>query len=142
MLEEGKYYSFKHIKLVRLEDHKEYMILENPFKIRHTVYYANYSAYNLQVMTDLVCKVEKINCTGRIYSEPQHSVYKSGEKYLSTTYFVIETGKGLIVSLLDCFNNMISMTVNENYTGFANERKQILAKIVNIKNGIPELTTI
>lgn len=71
-----------------------------------------------------------------------HPVYKSGEKYLFTIYFVIEIEKVLIVSLLDCFNNMISMTLNENYTGFANERKQILAKIVNIKKEIPELTTI
>lgn len=142
MLEEGKYYSFRYIKLVTLEDHKEYMILEDPYGIRHTVYHAYYSAYSLQIMSYIMCKVEKINCTGRVYLEPQHPVYYTGEKYLFSVYSVLEADEGLIVSLLDCFNNMVRMSVNEDYAGLVNERKQILARIVNIKKGIPELTTV
>jgi len=75
---EGVTYPFNFIKLVPLSDHMNYMLMEDPYGIRHLVPYEFYISYNLQPGNVVCCRVDKINCTGRVFLEPEHPHYQTG----------------------------------------------------------------
>jgi len=52
-------------------------ILENKL-IMTSVYYDN-EIYNLKIGMEITCYVDKINCNGRIFLEPEHPYYKIGD---------------------------------------------------------------
>lgn len=79
MLRTGVDYLFAFIRVVKLQDDQEYMVMEDPFGIRHMVPFACYRSYKLVPGSTVLCRVDKINCTGRVYLEPEHPVYKRGE---------------------------------------------------------------
>lgn len=136
-LEEGATYIFKYIKLVTLSDDQEYMILEDQYNIRHTVPYNYYINYKLTIGTEVECKVDKINCTGRVFLEPKHPLYREGEVYNFTTNIVnIENTNR--TAIVDCFNNIIDVNINDKlFPGKIFE--QVEARIIKITRGIPEL---
>ncbi len=70
-LEQGQTYQFIYKKLVILEDGKEYMVVEDPFSVRHFIDYQ--PGYESGILPDgtITCEVVKINCTGRIFLEPK-----------------------------------------------------------------------
>jgi len=51
-------------------DHKKYLLAEQ-----------YYGPYNLSVGQTINCSVDKINCSGKIFLEPDHPYYKVGERY-------------------------------------------------------------
>ncbi|MFZ4706212.1 MAG: hypothetical protein ACOYMF_09435 [Bacteroidales bacterium] len=71
-LEVGKHYLFQVISIVTLQDGQAYYILEDPFKIRHFLLCKNYKDYGVENGQSIACKVDKINCTGRVYLNPNH----------------------------------------------------------------------
>ncbi len=80
-LTEGEVYAFTFKKLVTLSDGEDYMVMEDPFGIRHMITYKYYMKYGLKPGTTVNCVVDKINCTGRVFLEPEHPVYKKGAKF-------------------------------------------------------------
>ncbi len=139
LLKEGHYYPFKYIKCVTLEDNNEYMILEDQFGIRHFLEHESFKAYNLSVSDNIICLVAKINCTGRIYLEPEHPVYKIGNQYPFIITSAIELSEGVQLTVNDCYNNQIYLNVACKIQELPCISKTILAKVENIKKGIPEL---
>ncbi len=81
-LTEGEVYAFSFEKLITLSDEEDYMVMEDPFGIRHMIMYKYYMHYGLKPGTTVHCMVDKINCTGRVFLEPEHPVYKKGTKFL------------------------------------------------------------
>ncbi|MHC1774212.1 MAG: hypothetical protein AB9834_02245 [Lentimicrobium sp.] len=81
-LAEGEVYAFTFEKLITLSDGEDYMVMEDPFGIRHMITYKYYLNYGLKPGTTVNCVVDKINCTGRVFLEPEHPVYKKGTKFL------------------------------------------------------------
>lgn len=139
-LKEGTYHTFKFIKCVRLEDGKEYMILEDSSNTRHFVDYEPYKPYNLNSSSELVCLVDKINCTGRIYLEPEHPVYKVGQIYEFNVLTFTQKESAINIIVQDCFNNSIEVE-EPNHRIYTEYRPNtIKAKILRIKKGIPEIT--
>ncbi len=139
LLKEGKCYSFKYIKCVTLEDNNQYMILEDLFGIRHFIEYQPYKAYNLEVSDDIQCLVAKINCTGRIYLEPDHPVYKVGMSYLFNIISVMEQPGGYQFTVNDCFKNEIVLNIEGNLHHLPKVGESISARVESIKKGTPTL---
>lgn len=139
LLKEGYYYSFKYIKCVTLEDDNKYMIFEDQFGIRHFIEYEPYKAYNLSISDNVNCLVAKINCTGRIYLEPEHPVYKAGNNYSFEIILIKECTESLQLTVKDCFDNQVNLTVDFNIYGMLSVGKTIPARVESIKKGIPEL---
>jgi hypothetical protein len=78
---EGETYPFQFIRIIPLSDNMNYMLMEDPFGIRHLVPYEYYSQYGLQTGTTVNCRIDKINCTGRVFLEPEHPFYKTGSTF-------------------------------------------------------------
>jgi hypothetical protein len=141
-VEEGKRYQFQVTGLVTLQDEQVYFILEDPYKIRHLLPSGYYAEYGIEVGQSIICKVDKINCTGRVYLEPNHPYYSEGQIYNFTFCAIrrkIRTKK-LLLFVADVFNNEISVDcpkelVIENIEN--NKLDKVRCRILRIRKGKP-----
>ena len=80
-LEQGKQYTFYFQKKVPLPDNFWYFIIIDPFGAKHLLPVEYYTHYNLKTGNSYQCKVDKINCLGRVFIEPPHPFYQEGKSY-------------------------------------------------------------
>lgn len=80
-LEEGRYYNFVPLRTITLPDSNENLILTGPDGKKYLLPLSFYNEYKLTERSEIVCKVDKINCSGKVFLEPQHPYYKEGEYY-------------------------------------------------------------
>lgn len=139
VLKEGQYYDFRYVKNVTLEDENQYMILEDQYGFRYFVESKCYEKYKLSSSRLIKCYVDKINCTGRIFLEPEHPVYKRGEVYEFDVCSIISTEEGTLVSVSDCFGNIISLRACIELNEEEASPTKISGVITKIKKGIPEI---
>ncbi len=81
MLLEGEIYNFLVCKTTVFPDGEEYYVLESPFKTKHLLSKRTYFHYNFCLNNEIKCKVDRINCSLRIFLEPEHPVYKINGVY-------------------------------------------------------------
>lgn len=80
-LEEGRSYSFTKVKSIVLPGGEVNLILEGPDGKKYLLPVERYGEYNLRTKPELICKVDKINCSGKVFLEPEHPYYREGESY-------------------------------------------------------------
>lgn len=81
-LEEGSEYLFNIHKRVSLPGNDEdVFILIGPDSKKYLLPGKYYENYDLRIGQNVVCKLDKINCSGQIFLEPEHPKYKIGEEY-------------------------------------------------------------
>ncbi len=80
-LKEGAVYPFRVRKTVSLGPDDEYYVLEDPngYKILLTKSY--YVGYGFEPGQIINCRVDKVNCNGKVFLEPEHPFYREGEVY-------------------------------------------------------------
>ncbi len=81
VLREGNKYDFEIKKLIRLSDEQSYFILIDPYGKKHLMFDRYYIHYGMKTGDVICCNIDKINCNGRIYLEPQHPYYQNGRNY-------------------------------------------------------------
>lgn len=133
-LEQGKWYKFILQKLVTLGDGNTYMVLEDPFSIRHFIEYLPYQVYNLSLNEEINCLVEKINCTGRVILEPKHPIYKIGEVYEFPIISVESKPNGYRTILKDALGKNF-----EYLTALPLKGNSLKARVIKITKGLPEI---
>jgi len=140
-LEEGKRYIFKVIGKVTLQDEQAYYILEDPHKIRHLLPSWLYKYYGIKTGQTITCKVDKINCTGRVYLEPEHPCYKEGQTYDFTVSSINKNTfpDKLSIDIIDIFSNKISVDCPKDLKIDNNENAKISCRIIRIRKGIPKV---
>jgi hypothetical protein len=74
-LEEGHEYNFFVEKLIDLPDGK-YFILRDEWERKYLLPQIYYTTYNIKEGMNIICNVNKINCNGKVFLEPQHPIYK------------------------------------------------------------------
>ena len=79
---EGDWFPFKVHNFVQLQDGAWYYIMLDVNGSKHFMSAIGYESYNIRPGDEIICKIDKINCTGRIYLEPRHPHYNEGESYL------------------------------------------------------------
>ena len=79
-LEKGKYYSFNFYKKIEFEG-EDYWLCIDPFNKKHMLKSAWYDKYNFEAGKDYSCRIDKINCTGQLFIEPEHPIYKERQAY-------------------------------------------------------------
>lgn len=89
-LEEGKYYTFTNVKSIVLPGGELNMILAGPDGKKYLLPVERYAGYNLGTKAEIRCKIDKINCSGKVFLEPEHPYYREGESY----FFIISGGPG------------------------------------------------
>ncbi|GAP44497.1 hypothetical protein TBC1_12305 [Lentimicrobium saccharophilum] len=145
-LEEGKTYIFRYLKQVILSDGEAYMVMEDPFGIRHMLLYRYYQQFNLQPDSAVRCRVDKINCTGRVFLEPEHPYYKPG----TTGFFAVvwagfrTSGNSVSRTIVvrDIFNNEVEVIVPPDYRDNLRAGARVVCAINDIRKGRPELSLI
>lgn len=80
-LTEGKTYPFLYLKNIALEPGNEYMVMQEPRGYKILVPFGFYKEYGFQTGQTILCRVDKINCNGRMFLEPQHPTYEEGKLY-------------------------------------------------------------
>jgi hypothetical protein len=94
-LTEGEYYPFSIIK--KMEMGKEsYFVMQDPMGYKILMPASFYTLYGFEPGQTITCRVDKINCNGRMFLEPMHPFYKEGEVY----EFKV-TDKGFRINILD-----------------------------------------
>jgi hypothetical protein len=68
-------------KLVLPGTDEQNFILLGPDKKKYLLSEHYYENYHLKVGQTIVCTIDKINCSGKIFLEPDHPYYKIGERY-------------------------------------------------------------
>ena len=110
-------YVFRVVKLITLHDQKKFWILEDSDGIRYMLNASYYTDYGISINQSITCKVDKINCSGKIYLEPNHPIYQEGEIYS----FPIDSSVRIdskhheyaaVVTVVDVFYNKWSVSMN------------------------------
>lgn len=81
-MEQGKYYLFVFHKIIKSPEGTDYFVLIDPFGQKHLIPARFYTSYVLVIGQKYLCKVDKINCLGRVFIEPPHPFYKENQTYL------------------------------------------------------------
>lgn len=79
---EGDNHQFKITGFTEIPGTEEsFYILENNIGGKHLLKSSPFKHYNLEIGKQVICKIDKINCSGKIFLEPKNPIYKEGEIY-------------------------------------------------------------
>lgn len=121
-------------------ENEEYYVLESEFGKNHLIAKKYYGNYNFKIGEKINCYVDKINCAGQIFLEPEHPFYKLNERYR----FKIKTsGTKMIKEIVDFGlfleniygEEIFFRTSRENAELFL-QKNEIELKLIRIKKGI------
>lgn len=94
-LTEGNYYPFKILKTMELGS-DSFFVMKDPlgYKILMPAHF--YHHYGFESGQTIECRVDKINCNGRMFLEPVHPHYREGQIY---EFEVLNSG--VLINILD-----------------------------------------
>lgn len=87
-LTEGQCYPFLILKVMELGS-DSYFVMQDPLGYKVLMPRNFYLNYGFEPGQTIQCRVDRINCNGRMFIEPSHPHYKEGKSYL---FPVIESG--------------------------------------------------
>jgi hypothetical protein len=132
---EGKWFPFRIHNLVQLQDDAWYYVLQDMNGLKHFMPAANYESYGFNSGDEITCKVDRINCTGRIFLEPRHPCYNEGEIYYFDVISYSNPGQEIELIIKDFLGNCIEVDINSVRKVDINEEKMVRCIVKNIKKG-------
>lgn len=75
---EGAVISFKIKKIISLSENENYFVLEDNNGRKQLLNTDFYKKYKFKIGQNINCKIDHINCVGKIFLEPEHPIYKEG----------------------------------------------------------------
>jgi len=136
---EGEWYPFKIHNLVKLQDNAYYYIFQDINGLKHFVPAEPYTGYGFRTGEEIMCKIDRINCTGRIFLEPKHPYYNEGESYIfDVTGYSNESPNQLLI-VKEMMGNSIEVPVCNVEQSELSTIKRINCKVKYIKKSIPIL---
>ncbi len=83
-LSEGETYVFTVLALKSIEEgsDQQFFLLEGPYGGKFLLPSLPYRSYGIQIGSHVACRIDKINCSGKIFLEPENPYYKEGNTYL------------------------------------------------------------
>ncbi len=138
MLKTGDKFKITFQKKIEISDTEEYWVANNLSGDKFLIDAIAYKNYNFSINSQVNATVDHINCSGKIFLEPEHPVYQNGQKYQFKIIEVlrknIETTEMVVA---DVFNNSILVDVNsENINKNASE---VLLTVARVRKAIPVL---
>ena len=77
----GNKYTFTVVKEYSAGEQDDFWVLESPFKTRHLLKKTLYPNFSFKKGDEIICRIDKINCSGRIFLEPENPFYREGCYY-------------------------------------------------------------
>lgn len=75
----GKIYPFRFIKKIELDG--EFYVFEDIYGERYLISSYYYKNYNFKTQQEVLCRILRIDCSGKVSFEPEHPYYKTGKIY-------------------------------------------------------------
>ncbi len=75
----GKIYPFLYIKKIELDE--EFFVFEDFYGERYLLSSYYYKNYNFKPKQEVLCRILRIDCSGKVSIEPEHPYYKTGKVY-------------------------------------------------------------
>lgn len=118
LLIEHEWYPFKIHKEVDIPDDGEYYVLTDLHGYKHLLRKEYYLHYHFEIGSTIQCRIDKINCSGKIYLEPEHPLYKEGKVY---DFEVVEFkeitnllgNKENTLIIKDLYDNLLTISADE-----------------------------
>ncbi len=138
LFEEGQVCEFTVNSRIQLPpDDENYFILISSYNTKHLLREKPYLDYGLCQGQKILCRIDKINCSGKIFLEPEHPVYKEGNVYefpvISYEHIIKSEGQTETIFIVEDYRKhkfYVNVTSNE----FPNE-KMISCRVDRIKKG-------
>jgi hypothetical protein len=117
-LREGQEYKFLVERELTLPDNSRHFMLKGPDSKKYLLPYKRYSHYQIPIGTEVKCRIDKINCKGEVFLEPQNPWYREGKSY----YFIVDgiaermDNSGInhkVIIVLDKSGNKISIRYDD-----------------------------
>ena len=80
-IREGKEYNFLVEKELTMPDNSRHFIFIGPDKNKYLVPQSRYSNYGISSGSVIKCRVDRVNCKGEVFLEPENPWYKRGRSY-------------------------------------------------------------
>ncbi len=77
----GNWYCFTIIKTVTIPDDQEYFLMRHGHGYNHLIPAGYYTHYGLYPGKRIRCHLDRINCLGRLFFEPENPFYSPGKIY-------------------------------------------------------------
>jgi hypothetical protein len=111
-IKEGNEYEFLVEKELTMPDNSRHFVLKGPDQNKFLIPSATYSHYNIKTGTSIKCRIDKINCKGEVFLEPENPCYSENKSYLfEVTGYETRTDtageRHDVVIVLDIFGNRI-----------------------------------
>ncbi|MDO9257227.1 MAG: hypothetical protein Q7U54_17035 [Bacteroidales bacterium] len=135
ILSEGKWFPFKIHNLVQLQDDAWYYVLQDINGMKHFMAAGNYKSYGFIVGDQILCKIDKVNCTGRVFLEPKHPIYEEGEIYYFDFISYSDSGLESVLMVKENFGNIVEVVVNGTKKVDINEEKRVRCSVKSITKG-------
>lgn len=78
---EGEWHWFKVMRELSIPGDEIFYLLESASGNRLLLPTLYYQDYGIRTGNRIYCRIDKINCSGKIFLEPEHPVYKPGMTY-------------------------------------------------------------
>lgn len=136
---EGNWFPFRVYNCVQLQDGEYYYVLQDINGLKHFLPAQFYKEYRIKTGEEIQCRIDKINCTGRIILEPKHPYYSEGEVYLFTVVGYKSEGDQDIVIVQEFSGNCIEVPLYGKEKLNINTQTKLKCIVKNIKKGIIKL---
>jgi hypothetical protein len=138
-LAEGMWYPFRIHNHMQLQDGLWYYVLEDINGLKHFMPAGYYSNYSLKAGDKISCRIDRINCTGRIFLEPKHPLYKEGESYSFELLSYSKADNLTVFFVKDFYGNSIEVQQCGISESVSEAKKKVKCKVLSIKKGKPIL---
>jgi len=139
VLMEGEWFLFLIHNLVQLQDDDWYFVLQDVNGLKHFMPAGFYKNYGLKPGDEISCKIDRINCTGRIFLEPRHPVYADGKNYFFDILHKSDQDGGIKLIVKDIFENNIEVPVKGLLENAIFYEKKVQCVVLAVKKGLPIL---
>jgi hypothetical protein len=139
ILSEGEWFPFIIHNLVKLQDEEWYYVLKDINGLKHFMSANYYEHYGFKPGDEILCKIDRINCTGRIYLEPKHPFYTEGEIYDFEVLNVSDLNNEIMLKVKGFSKNIVEVPVFNMKNVEIKERKMVKCIVKTIKKGTPIL---
>jgi hypothetical protein len=139
-LKEGETYKFKIRGKKKFPDGEYCYIMQDPFGYQHYLPATYYEKYNIDSLEYLECKVDKINCSGKIFLEPPHPDYVVGESYDFECIDIKKEDDGMggsmyIAIVKDCLGKESDLRISAAFAAIHQPPFSIHCRVERIKKG-------
>lgn len=123
-------------KLIETGDQKHYVLEQVDDKQIYLLPFEPYHKYHFQIGQTIIATIDKINCSGEIFLEPEHPYYQKGKCYWFDLIDLKENSQSIEITVKDVMENLITLSIDEK-PNIENNRVYLCIK--TIRKGLPVL---